>query len=334
MKDSMEENKPNLEEMLSALQTEEGRAGVVLNLVGKANIPDEYILKAIEFYENRANNENEIKGLLTHHKNKIKNLINADEIAARAKMTDKHVELSEKLGNFVVAATLLKAKAEGAKEAGLTDVSNQSYIRALEDYKKGIRKEKWFKRSLANKMIELVEEVEIPQKAKIPYYKEVIRYYLKGGTANYDDAADLAERAGLEEDVKQIRLMQLEHSTSCGYFDIGAGYAKRLGMLDEAKRLYLKSYSRVLKNVERFGIINLTVDELVSNITCAEELGFLDEAKQACLKGIEYSEKENDFMPAVSFTEKLAELEVVPEEKAKLLTKVGYYRELAQVLKF
>ncbi|PIN72924.1 hypothetical protein COV21_00690, partial [Candidatus Woesearchaeota archaeon CG10_big_fil_rev_8_21_14_0_10_45_5] len=62
----MEENKPNLEEMLSALQTEEGRAGVVLNLVGKANIPDEYILKAIEFYENRANNENVIKGLLTH----------------------------------------------------------------------------------------------------------------------------------------------------------------------------------------------------------------------------------------------------------------------------
>jgi len=93
---------------LSQLNTGDGRAYAVYRLVGKFDVPEQYVREAIDFLE------------------KSENFNAAINIAQRAGLTDKLIDLYEKTGDFFSAAYV-------AKNAGLTERAIDNYDMKKQD---------------------------------------------------------------------------------------------------------------------------------------------------------------------------------------------------------
>lgn len=238
------ENK-DLENLLNQLSSDEARVKIISKLIGKENIPEQYVNDIIERYEKQAS-----EGKLKEEDDSLPNAVN---FCILAKKPERAVMLYDKAGRSYSAARM-------AHNLGMNELAKQLYEKAGKPEEAAQMAEKADQNEIA---IKLYEKANKPIEAahvcmKIGLKEQAIDFFEKA--KEFDVAGLVAEESKMPERARQLWLKESEKCEKEGdsaYKDNtwrAAYYAEKAGEKERVLNLYEKAgrFAEALNAAQRF----------------------------------------------------------------------------------
>jgi tetratricopeptide (TPR) repeat protein len=242
-------SRAELDRLLSQISSEEGRVEAIRRLLGRAEIPEDYVNSAIEFCEKadrlgdaidiarQAGRADRVVGLLE----KSGRLLAAARFARQSGMADRSRDLFERVVNHLDSRSEFVNAAKVAREAGLPERSAELLDRAIKQLTDGNRileaSNLALEAGLAGRAVEILEAAG--------RFRDAAKTARDAGLteraiAAYQKAGQIKEAVQAAVEADQVE-KAIEICEAAGNFTDAARLAERAGAVEWAVDLYEKA---------------------------------------------------------------------------------------------